>query len=128
MSMGFGVVELEKIGHVETGEHAPDFERTLVNGEYWEDITVAGLSISTHYEHVRFIDERGIEAALFSDPGNGDRFLRNRPRLRRHGRDHRTRPAVFLIDEGWTVQYAWVARERPDLPDVEDVAEAIDAL
>jgi len=38
----------------------------------WTDeITVVGLSISTPYAHKRLIAERGIDARLFSDPGNG---------------------------------------------------------
>lgn len=96
----------------------------------WTDeVTVLGVSISTPYEHKRLIAERGIDARLFSDPQNGV--------AEQYGIVNdldgmagvtEPRPAVFVIDDERTVQYAWVASEWPDFPDYDDVEAAIDAL
>jgi peroxiredoxin len=37
MDLPFDVVDLEPTDHVEEGEVAPDFERPLVNDEFWEN-------------------------------------------------------------------------------------------
>lgn len=96
----------------------------------WTDeIAIVGLSISTPYAHKRLIAERGIDARLFSDPQNGV--------AEQYGIVNdldgmagvaEPRPAVFVIDDERTVQYAWVASEWPDFPDYDDVEAAIDAL
>ncbi|EMA44247.1 redoxin domain-containing protein [Halococcus saccharolyticus] len=96
----------------------------------WTDeIAVVGLSISTPYAHKRLIAERGIDARLFSDPQNGV--------AEQYGIVNdldgmagvaEPRPAVFVIDDERTIQYAWVASEWPDFPDYDDVETAIDAL
>jgi peroxiredoxin len=96
----------------------------------WTDsLTVVGVSISTPYEHKAFVNERGIDARLFSDPANGV--------AREYGVEHvldgmagveEPRPAVFLLDTDRTVEYAWVASEWPDFPDYDAVEAAIDAL
>lgn len=39
----FEVVEFEETDHVAEGEQAPDFERPLVNEEFWEDVTLSEL-------------------------------------------------------------------------------------
>ena len=90
------------------------------------EVTIVGLSISTPYEHKTLIGEREIPYRLFSDPQNGV--------AEAYGIVHdldgmagvsEPRPAVFLIDEQRIVQYAWVAREWPDLPDYEAVEDAL---
>ncbi|MFC4986995.1 MULTISPECIES: redoxin domain-containing protein [Saliphagus] len=157
----FDVVSLPETDHVEEGDHAPDFERPLVNGEYWEDarlsavadgrlllvchpmdgafpatymwneirdrgwtdaIEVVGLSISTPYEHKRFIDDRGIDAPLFSDPANGvaeEYGIVND--LDGMAEIEEPRPAIFLLEDDLTVEYAWVASEWPEFPDYDEV-------
>ena len=39
----FPVTELGPADHVEAGERAPDFDRPLVNAEYWEDAALSDL-------------------------------------------------------------------------------------
>ncbi|SHH13561.1 redoxin domain-containing protein [Halobaculum gomorrense] len=94
-----------------------------------EDLTVVGVSISTPYEHKTFVEERGIRYELFSDPSAeiGDRYgavqdLDGMTGVREH------RPAVFLLDEDRTVEYAWVADQWPDFPDYDEVEAHIDNL
>ncbi|QSG12272.1 Peroxiredoxin [Halapricum desulfuricans] len=95
----------------------------------WEetsDVTIVGLSISTPYEHRTLIGDRGIPYRLFSDPQNGV--------AESYGVVHdldgmagisEPRPAVFLVDEDRTIQYAWAAREWPDLPNYDAVEDAL---
>lgn len=40
----FDVVSLPETDHVEAGDRAPDFERPLVNAEYWEDARLSELA------------------------------------------------------------------------------------
>ena len=91
------------------------------------DVTVVGLSISDPYAHKELIHERGMDYRLFSDPQNAV--------AEEYGIAHdldgmagvsEPRPAVFLLDENRTVEYAWVAEEWPDFPDYDEVADAIE--
>ena len=94
----------------------------------WEErVQVVGVSVSSPYEHKTLIEERGIDSRLFSDPDAGvaeaygiDRELDGMTGVRE------PRPAVFLVDEEGTIQYAWVASEWPDFPDYDDVEAALD--
>ena len=113
-----------------------DFPATYVWNELrdraWDeeyDVTIVGLSISSPYEHETFIDERGMDYRLFSDPQNGV--------AERYGivndLDGMTgisepRPAVFLLDEERTVLYSWVASEWPEFPDYDEVEAELAAL
>jgi len=166
---GFDVVDLPETDHVTAGDQAPDFERPLVNDEYWEDaalsdlletgpvvlvfhsmdgafpatyawneirdrgwtdyVQVVGLSISTPYEHKTLIEEREIDARLFSDPANGV--------AEEYGIVHdldgmtgieEPRPAAFVIEADGTIAYDWVATEWPDFPDYDEVEDAIDRV
>ncbi|WP_424019963.1 redoxin domain-containing protein [Halorientalis pallida] len=44
MGLDFEVVDLPDTDHPEEGEQAPDFERPLVNAEYWEDTALSDLT------------------------------------------------------------------------------------
>ncbi|WP_436902655.1 redoxin domain-containing protein [Halovenus halobia] len=44
MELDFDVVDLDAPDHPEEGELAPDFERPLVNDEYWEDTSLSDLT------------------------------------------------------------------------------------
>src|SRR6056297_2431165 len=44
MDLGFDVVELPPSDHPDVGEEAPDFERPLVNAEFWEDRALSTLT------------------------------------------------------------------------------------
>ena len=96
-----------------------------------DDVQVAGVSVSSPYEHATTIEERGIGAfaGLFSDPQNGV--------AEAYGVEHdldgmagvsEARPAVFLVDADGTVAYAWVAAEWPEFPEYDEIEAAIDAL
>jgi peroxiredoxin len=167
----FEVTELPETDHVDVGEQAPDFERPLVNDEFWEDVALSeltaegpvallfhpmdgafpatyvwneirdrewtsefdvqfvGCSISTPYEHADFIEDRGIDASLFSDPANGvaERYGIVNDLDGMVGLSE-PRPAVYLLDEERTVQYAWVAAEWPDFPSYDEIEDALAEL
>ena len=93
------------------------------------EVTVVGCSISTPYEHKRLIAERGIDARLFSDPQNGVAeqygIVNDLDGMRGVAEP---RPAVFVIGDDRTIEYAWVASEWPDFPEYDDVEAAIGAL
>jgi len=113
-----------------------DFPATYVWQELqerrWDDqfgVTVVGLSISSPYEHSRFIEGRGMDYRLFSDPANGV--------AEAYGIVHdldgmagveEPRPAIYVVDGDTTVQYAWVATEWPEFPDYETVEDALGEL
>ena len=44
MDLGFEVVDLPETDHPEEGDRVPDFERPLVNEEYWEDVSLSELT------------------------------------------------------------------------------------
>ncbi len=92
------------------------------------DLTVVGLSISDPYSHKQLIEERGMDYRLFSDPSNEV--------AEDYGVVHdldgmagvnEPRPAVFLLDEDRTVEYAWVAAEWPDFPNYDEIEDTLDA-
>ncbi|PSQ01095.1 peroxiredoxin [Halobacteriales archaeon QS_4_69_31] len=94
-----------------------------------DDYEVVGLSISTPYEHADLIEDRGIDARLFSDPANGV--------AERYGIVNdldvmagvsEPRPGVFVLDGERVVQHTWVASEWPDFPDYDGIEAALDDL
>jgi peroxiredoxin len=94
-----------------------------------DEVTVVGLSISSPYEHSRFIDDRDLTAELFSDPANDVAEL--------YGIVHdldgmagvaEPRPAVYVIAPDMTVESAWVAGEWPSFPDYDEVEETLELL
>ncbi|SFL26431.1 Peroxiredoxin [Halogranum rubrum] len=100
----------------------------LRDRELGEQLTVVGCSISDPYAHKRFIGERGMDYRLFSDP--------SAKVAREYGIDHELdgmagirepRPAVFLLDEERTVQYAWVASQWPEFPDYDEIESAVES-
>lgn len=113
-----------------------DFPATYIWNELrdraWDedyDVTIVGLSISTPYEHKTFIDERNMEYRLFSDPQNGvaeEYGIVND--LDGMAGISEPRPAVFLLDEERTIQYAWVAQEWPEFPDYDVVEDELAKL
>ncbi|PSP81442.1 peroxiredoxin [Halobacteriales archaeon QS_1_68_20] len=169
--MAFDVTELPDTDHVAAGEQAPDFERPLVDREFWEDATLSdlladapvllvfhtmdgdfpatyvwqelddrdwedeygvqlvGLSISTPYEHSRFLEEHDLDYPLFSDPANGV--------AEEYGIVHdldgmaglsEPRISTFLIDGDRTVRHAWVSEEWPEFPDYDELESALEEL
>ena len=93
------------------------------------DVTVVGCSISSPYEHSRFLDERDADYAIFSDPGNGvSEAYGVENDLDGMAGIEEARPAVFVIDADHTVRYAWAASEWPEFPDYDEIEEAIAEL
>ena len=128
---------------VETGPvlllfHPMDWAPTAINlwrevsARAWDeafDVTVVGVSISTPYDHKRFLNEHGLDYELFSDPRNGVAEVYGVV----HDLDGMTavaepRPAVFLLDTDRTVRYAWVTDEWPDFPDYDAVEASLEEL
>ncbi|MBV0925719.1 redoxin domain-containing protein [Halomicroarcula limicola] len=111
--------------------HAMDgaFPATYVWNEirdrgWHEKATVVGLSISTPYAHKDLLEERDIEGdyRLYSDPANGVAEQYGiAMELDGMAGVAEPRPAVFVLDEDRTVEYAWVAEEWPDFPDYDAV-------
>ena len=103
-----------------------------IRDRQWDDdheVTIVGLSISDPYSHKQLVEERGMNYDLFADPQNGV--------AEEYGIAHdldgmagvsEPRPAVFLLDEDRTVEYAWVAEEWPDFPDYDEVEAALESL
>ena len=90
------------------------------------DVTIVGLSVSSPYEHKTFIEERGIDYELFSDPQNGVAEAYGIVNdLDGMAGISEPRPAVFLLDGERTVEYAWVASEWPDFPDYDEIEDAL---
>ncbi|MCO8242670.1 redoxin domain-containing protein [Haladaptatus sp. AB643] len=91
------------------------------------DVQIVGLSISSPYEHKTLIEEREIEYSLFSDPANdvAEAYGIVNDLDGMEGISE-PRPAMFLLDEDRTVEYAWVATEWPDFPDYDEVESAIE--
>lgn len=118
------------VAHPMDGAFPATYVWNEIDDRGWaDDVQVVGLSISSVYEHKDLLAERGENARLFSDPAAGvaaeygiEHDLDGMTGVTEH------RPAVFLIDEDRTVQYAWVAETWPDFPDYDDVEAAIDDL
>ncbi len=92
----------------------------------WADeAEVVGDSVSTPYEHIKFIDDNDLDARLFSDPSNEV--------AEEYGVVHdldgmegieEPRPAVFVLDDEMRVEHTWVASEWPEFPDYDEVEES----
>jgi peroxiredoxin/glutaredoxin len=92
------------------------------------DVTLVGLSISTPNEHREFIQQRDIDYRLFSDPQNGVAGMYDLVNdLDGMTGVSEARPAIFLLDEERVVQYVWAADQWPELPDYDNIEEALEA-
>lgn len=90
--------------------------------------TVVGVSISTPYAHKRFIESHDLDTTsfrLFSDPSNKIADM--------YGVSHELdgmsglsepRPAVFVIGDSLSIEYAWTATEWPEFPEYDAVENA----
>jgi peroxiredoxin len=118
--------------HPMDGDFPANYIWQEIDDREWADYdaSVVGLSISTPYEHSRFLEEWGVEAyELFSDPQNGvaEAYGISHDLDGMHGIAE-PRPAVFVIDEERTVREAWVATEWPEFPPYSDIETAIERL
>jgi peroxiredoxin len=113
-----------------------DFPATYIWQEIdkrgWDDYdaSVVGLSISSPYEHSRFLEEWDVEGyRLFSDPQNGVAEAYGIVNdLDGMAGVSEPRPAVFVVDEDRTIEFAWVATDWPEFPPYDDVEAAIEGL
>jgi peroxiredoxin len=120
------------VAHPMDGDFPATYMWQELSERRWEqqyDVTLVGLSISTPYEHSRFIEDQELAYPLFSDPANGV--------AERYGIVHdldgmagvaEPRPAVYVVDGEMTVRYAWVADEWPEFPDYDEVEAALAEL
>ena len=117
--------------HTMDGDFPATYIWQAIRDRGWDDYDaeVVGLSVSTPYEHSRFLEEWDIAFRLFSDPQNGVAEAYGVV----HDLDGMTgvaepRPAVFVIDGDRTVREAWVSTEWPEFPPYDDLEAAIEAL
>ena len=118
--------------HTMDGDFPATYIWQEVRDRGWDEYgaAVVGCSISTPYEHSRFLEEWGLEAfRLFSDPANdvAEAYGVSHDLDGMHG-IHEPRPAVFVIDSDRTVRHAWVATEWPEFPPYADLEDAIESL
>lgn len=86
---------------------------------------LVGCSISTPYEHKRFIDDHRLPYRLYSDPGNGvaEAFGVVHDH---HGMTLRgARPSAFLLAPDRTIEWVWVAEEWPALPPYDELERVL---
>ena len=118
--------------HPMDGDFPSNYIWTEIRDRSWDElpVEVVGLSISSPYEHSRFLDEWNLmRFRLFSDPQNGVAAQYGIVNdLDGMAGIEEPRPAVFVIDGDRTVQYAWVATQWPDFPPYDEIAHAIDEL
>ena len=95
----------------------------------WDELetAVVGLTVSTPYDQARFLRERDVPFALFSDPTNAV--------AETYGVVHdldgmagvsEPRMAAFLIDEERTIEDVWVTREWPAFLEWDDVGAGLE--
>ncbi len=118
--------------HTMDGDFPATYIWQTIDERAWteHDIEVVGLSISSPYEHSRFIDEWDLtDCQLFSDPHNDVAAA--------YGISHELdgmagiaepRPAVFLIDTDQTITARWVATQWPEFPPYDELEAAIEDL
>ena len=87
-----------------------------------DELRVVGVGISQPFDHQRFVEANDLPYGIYSDPANGVAEAYDVV----HDLDGMTgvsepRPAVFLIGEDRTVEYAWVAREWPEVPPFDEI-------
>ena len=118
--------------HTMDGDFPATYIWQAIRDRGWDDYDaeVVGLSVSTPYEHSRFLEEWDVGSfRLFSDPQNGVAEAYGVV----HDLDGMTgvtepRPAVFVVDGDRTVREAWVSTEWPEFPPYDDLETAIEAL
>ena len=102
--------------HTMDGDFPATYIWQAIRDRGWDDYDaeVVGLSVSTPYEHSRFLEEWDVAFRLFSDPQNGVAEAYGVV----HDLDGMTgvaepRSAVFVIDGDRTIREAWVSTEWP---------------
>ena len=112
-----------------------DFPATYIWNEIrdrgWSEFhpKVVGLSISTPYEHKRFIDEREMQYPLYSDPSNevAEKYGIVNPLDGMTGIEE-PRPAVFLISDDMKIEYSWVSTEWPEFPPYNEIEDELNEI
>lgn len=93
------------------------------------DVSVVGVSISTPYDHKRFLNEQDLNCELFSDPTNevAEAYDITHDLSGMDGISE-PRPAVFLLDTNRTVKYVWVTEKWPNYPEYDAIEEVLATL
>ena len=100
-----------------------------IQSRRWEkgnDLTIVGIGISQPFDHQRFIEERDLAYSLYSDPKNAvaERYDIVHDLDGMSGIEE-PRPAVFLVDNSLTVEYAWVAEKWPQTPPYDEIESVL---
>lgn len=92
------------------------------------DVRLLGISVDSAYSHRAFAEENGLGYPLLSDRlGNvAEAYGVLAEEMQGHPRV--SQRAVFVIDLHRTIQYAWVADEPTEQPDIEALTDAIEAI
>lgn len=104
--------------------------KEIQNREWGGDgVAVVGINIAQPFDHQRFIESRELPYGLFADPANGVAESYDVV----HDLDgmagvSEPRPAVFLVDDDLTVEFAWVADEWPESPPFDAIDAELDTV
>jgi peroxiredoxin len=92
------------------------------------DASVLAVSTDSAFSHAAFAREYDIDFPLLSDSTGtvADAYGVRDSDVAGHGLV--ARRSVFVVDDEWTVRYAWGADEPTDRPDWDAVKDALDAL
>lgn len=93
------------------------------------DISIVGVSTDSAYSHQAFADQHNLGFPLVSD-GDGA-IAAAYGVLEQEGLEgHRTvaRRSVFVLDADGIVRYAWATDEYEELPDLEAIRTAVEAI
>lgn len=99
------------------------------NWKAFDGVEVVGVTVSTPYSHKDLLRDLDLGVRLYSDPSNSVAEM--------YGVEHdldgmegvsEPRPAVFLVDPDFTVEYNWVAEEWPEFPPYDEVEQELERV
>jgi len=89
-----------------------------------KDVSILGLSADSVYSHRAFADEYDLHFPLLSD-AHGDVATEYGVAVESEAAGHLTRRAVVVLGPRSDVEYTWVAEDIEELPDVDEIRDAI---
>jgi len=92
-----------------------------------KDVTVLAISGDSVHSHRAFADEYNLEMALLSDL-RGEVARQYGVAVDDETAGHLTKRAVFVVDHTGTVQYAWATDDPEELPDVDEIRDAVQGI
>lgn len=92
-----------------------------------KDVSILGISADSIYSHRAFADEFDLHIPLLSDAGGR---VADAYGVAKEADDegYLTRRAIVVIDHSETVEYAWVAEDIGELPDVEAIRDTVEGV